>query len=137
MPLKLSRRVARFNRAITNPVQGTYAWLLVPWAVICHRGRHSGQFYRTPVNAYKHGPQLAIVILYGANSDWVQNLLAGGGLVVRAGRTYELRQPRIVDPGSQPVLGVAGVIGRLSRQVLVAELGPPRPGFGRGPGAGR
>ena len=137
MPLKLSRRVARFNRAITNPVQGTYAWLLVPWAVICHRGRRSGASYRTPVNAYKRGSELAIVILYGPNSDWVQNVLAGGALVVRAGRTYELRQPRIVDPSSEPVRGLAGVIGRLSRQVLVADLGAPRPGFGRGPRAGR
>src|SRR5437764_12538928 len=108
MPLKLSRRVARFNKAITNPIQGTYAWLLVPWAVICHRGRHSGRSYRTPVNAYRRGQTLAVVVLYGEETDWVQNVLADGGLVVRAARTYELRQPRIVDPRREPVPAAAG-----------------------------
>ena len=31
VPLKLSRRVARFNRAVNNPIQRQYAWLLPPW----------------------------------------------------------------------------------------------------------
>ena len=30
--------------------------------------------YRTPVNAYKRGRTLAVVILYGERSDWVKNL---------------------------------------------------------------
>jgi hypothetical protein len=51
MSLKLSRRVARFNRAVNNPVQRQYAWLLPPWVIVCHRGRRSGRLYRTPVNA--------------------------------------------------------------------------------------
>ncbi len=85
--VQLSRRVARFNREVNNPIQLTYAWLLPPWAVICHHGRRSGRPYRTPVNAYRHGQTLAVVILYGERSDWVQNVLAGGGEVVRAGRT--------------------------------------------------
>jgi deazaflavin-dependent oxidoreductase (nitroreductase family) len=132
--LKLSRRVARFNRAVTNPLQRQYAWLLPPWVIVCHRGRRSGRLYRTPVNAYKRGRRLAIVVLYGEESDWVRNVLSGEALVVRAGRTYELHNPRIVDPLHEPVFGLAGVLGRLSGTVLLAELGPARPGFGRGPG---
>ncbi|HEY3729160.1 MAG TPA: nitroreductase/quinone reductase family protein [Solirubrobacteraceae bacterium] len=134
MALKLSRRVARFNRAVTNPLQRQYAWLLPPWVIVCHRGRRSGRLYRTPVNAYKRGRRLAIVVLYGEESDWVRNVLSGEALVVRAGRTYELHNPRIVDPLHEPVFGLAGVLGRLSGTVLLAELGPARPGFGRGPG---
>jgi hypothetical protein len=136
MPRKLPRRLARFNRVVTNPVQGKYAWLLPPWAVICHRERRTGRRYRTPVNAYKHGREVAIAVLYGAESDWVQNVLAGEGLVVRAGRTYELRHPRLIDPLAESVPGPARVLGRVSGRVLLAELGPPRPGFGPGPVAG-
>jgi deazaflavin-dependent oxidoreductase (nitroreductase family) len=134
VPLKLSRRVARFNRAINNPIQRQYAWLLPPWVIICHRGRRSGRLYRTPVNAYKRGRTLAMVVLYGEGSDWVQNLLAGGGQVVRAGRTYELLNPRLVDPAhADGVSAAARGLGRLSQKLLVAELGARTDGFGRGP----
>jgi deazaflavin-dependent oxidoreductase (nitroreductase family) len=134
--LKLSRRIVRFNRAVNNPLQSQYAWLLPPWVVICHRGRRSGRLYRTPVNAYKRGETLAIVVLYGAESDWVRNLLAGGAQVVRAGRTHELLAPRLVDPVTQPVPRLARPLGRRTRTVLLAQLGPAQPGFGRGPAAG-
>jgi deazaflavin-dependent oxidoreductase (nitroreductase family) len=136
VPLKLSRRVARFNRAVNNPVQRQYAWLLPPWVIICHRGRRSGRLYRTPVNAYKRGRTLAVAVLYGEESDWVRNVLAGGGQVVRAGRTYELVDPRVVAPDeADGVSAVARGLGRLSGKLLVAELGPRVGGFGRGPGA--
>lgn len=134
MPLKLSRRVARFNRAVNNPVQRQYAWLLPPWAIICHRGRRSGRLYRTPVNAYKRGRTLAVVVLYGEESDWVRNVLAGGGQVVRAGRTHELLNPRLVEPAkADHVSAVARRLGWLSGKLLIAQLGAPVDGFGRGP----
>jgi hypothetical protein len=119
VPFTLPRGLARFNRVVTNPVQGVYAWALPPWAVLVHRGRRSGRLYRTPVVALKRARKLRVAILYGEESDWVQNLLAaGGGQVVRGGRTYEL-----IDP-------------HLSGRFLVARLGEPTPGFGRGPSAG-
>src|SRR5947209_20590637 len=97
VPIRLSRRVARFNRAVGNPIQRTYAWLLPPWAVIEHRGRVSGRWYRTPVNGYRRGSVFAVVVLYGADSDWVRNLVAaGGGGLVRGGRRYSFHDPRIV-----------------------------------------
>ncbi len=136
MALKLGRRVARFNRAVNNPLQSQYAWLLPPWVVICHRGRRSGHLYRTPVNAYRQGDILAVVILYGEESDWVRNVLAGGGQVVRAGRTHDLLDPRIVDPLTEPVPRAARPLGRLTGKVLLARLGPAQPRFGRGPAAG-
>ena len=63
--MKLSRRVARFNSTINNRLQGVYAWLLPPWAVILHRGRRSGRSYRTPVLAFRRGSTLIIALLYG------------------------------------------------------------------------
>ena len=139
MPVQLPRRVARFNRRVNNPIQRKYAWLLVPWAIVVHRGRRSGRVYRTPVNAFRRGDTLAIVELYGARSDWVQNVLAGGAdgtQVVRAGRTYDLVEPRIVDPRNPEALPPAAArIGRLSGIVLVGRLLPTRAGFGLGPAA--
>ena len=135
--MKLSRRVARFNKLINNRVQGIYAWILPPWAVILHRGRRSGRPYRTPLLAFRRDRTLIIALLYGEESDWLRNLRAGGGRVVRAGRTYELSAPRVVDTSA-----AAAELSRLSaparaycrladRQVMV-EIGERLPGFGRG-----
>lgn len=116
---RLPRALARFNRVVTNPLQGIYAWMLPPWAVLIHRGRRSGRLYRTPVLARRVGRELHVHALYGPQSDWVQNLLAAGaGQVVRGGRTYPL--------GDIELRGTR----------LVARLGPPAPGFGPGRRAG-
>jgi deazaflavin-dependent oxidoreductase (nitroreductase family) len=76
--MKLSRRVARFNKLINNPIQGVYAWLLPPWSVIVHRGRRSGRQYQTPVLAFKSDGKLVVALLYGERSDWLRNLRAAG-----------------------------------------------------------
>ena len=137
VPVKFPRAVARFNRRITNPIQGQWAWLLPPWAVVVHRGRKSGRVYRTPVLAFKRGRRLAIVVLYGEESDWLRNVLAGGGRVVRGGRTYDLIEPRILDADAAEGISPLGrVVGRISGRVLVANLGDAGSGFGRGPAPG-
>lgn len=135
MALELPRRLARFNRSVTNRVQGQYAWLLPPWLVMCHTGRRSGRRYRTPVIGFVRGRTLAVVVLYGEHSDWVQNVLAGGARVVRTGRTYELREPRLVDVrDADGRVALPALLGaRLSGKLLAAELEGPLPGFGRGP----
>ena len=133
MPVKLPRGLARFNRVVTNRIQGAYAWALPPWAVICHRGRRTGRAYRTPVVGFRRGGTFAVAVLYGEESDWVRNVLAGGGQVVRAARTYELTEPRLVS-GSDPSVPLP--LRRLSDKVLIAGLGEPSAGFGRGPRAG-
>jgi hypothetical protein len=108
--MRLPRGIARFNRVLTNPIQGTWAWLLPPWVVIVHRGRRSGRVYRTPVIGVVRSGRLRAWVLYGEQSDWVLNLIAGGGRVVRAGRTYELGEASVV-------------VGGPSGKVLVASLG--------------
>lgn len=118
MPIQLPRRLARFNRVVTNPIQDAWAWVLPPWAVLVHRGRRTGRLYRTPVMAARRGDELWVHVLYGLESDWVQNLLAAGeGQVVWRGHTH-------------PLSGV-----ELRGRRLVGRLGPPdaRYGFGRGP----
>ena len=93
--MKLSRRVARFNKRVTNRIQGLYAWLVPPWAVILHRGRRSGRQYRTPLFAFRRGRTLVIALLYGEESEWLRNLRAGsGGHVIRRGAYLRRRSPR-------------------------------------------
>jgi deazaflavin-dependent oxidoreductase (nitroreductase family) len=134
--MEIPRGVVRFNRAINNPIQRQYAWLLPPWVIVVHRGRRSGRVYRTPVVGFRRGRTLAIAILYGERSDWVLNVLAGGASVVRGGRTYPLVSARIVGPEEPGLSAPARRFGRASGKLLIAELGPAAAGFGRGPRAG-
>ena len=97
--MKLSRGVARFNKRVTKRIQGLYAWLVPPWAVILHRGRRSGRQYRTPLFAFRRGRTLVIALLYGEESEWLRNLRAGGGHVIRAGRTFVVGPPEVVARG--------------------------------------
>jgi deazaflavin-dependent oxidoreductase (nitroreductase family) len=132
--MKLSRRVARFNKAINNRVQGLYAWILPPWAVILHRGRRSGRPYRTPVLAFRRDRTLIVALLYGEESDWLRNLKSGGGRFVRMGRTYELSAPRVVDTSAAVELSRLSVLARaycrLADKQVLFEIGDQLPGFG-------
>ena len=132
--MKLSRRVARFNKAINNPVQGLYAWILPPWAVILHRGRRSGRPYRAPVLAFRRDRTLIVALLYGEESDWLRNIKNGGGRFVRKGRTYELSAPRVVDTSAAVELSrlspLARAYCRLADKQVLFEIGDQLPGFG-------
>ena len=135
--MKLSRPVAHFNRVANNRIQGVYAWLVPPWAVILHRGRRSGRAYRTPVLAFRDGQTLVIALLYGEESDWLRNLrAAAGGRVVRMGRTFELREPRVVDTSAVGELSrlspLARAYCRLADKHVLAEIGKRHSGFGPG-----
>jgi deazaflavin-dependent oxidoreductase (nitroreductase family) len=135
--MKLSRGVARFNRRVTNRIQGLYAWLVPPWAVILHRGRRSGREYRTPLFAFRRDRTLVIALLYGDESDWLRNLRSGGGYVVRRGRTFVVTPPEVSETAS-----AGWVLARLSRperaycrlaeKLAILELGEQLPGFGTG-----
>jgi deazaflavin-dependent oxidoreductase (nitroreductase family) len=135
--MKVSRRVARFNKVVTNRVQGVYAWIVPPWAVILHRGRRSGRAYRTPVLAFRQDRTLIVPVLYGEESDWLRNLrAASGGLIVRAGRTYELSRPHVVETDAAAELSrlsfVARAYCRLADKQMLAEMGERVGGFGPG-----
>ena len=100
--MKLSRRVAHFNRVINNRIQGVYAWLVPPWAVILHRGRRSGRSYRTPVLAFRQDRTLVIALLYGEESDWLRNLRTAGG-VARKTLLLAARPVRGAEPPGRDV----------------------------------
>ena len=123
MPL-LGRRVARFNKVVTNRIQGPIARYVPPYAVVVHKGRKSGRTYRTPVSAIVSKGRVAIALAYGDQTDWVRNLMAaGGGELVRAGRTFALKRPQIVTAKERKLLPRrARLPARVTGKMLVADL---------------
>ena len=81
--MELPRSLARFNKKVTNRVQGRWAPWLPPWAVILHKGRKSGREYETPVLAFRSGPHLCVVLFYGDQAEWLRNVVAAGSAGVR------------------------------------------------------
>jgi deazaflavin-dependent oxidoreductase (nitroreductase family) len=98
--MPLPRRLARFNRVVTNRVLGPLARYLPGFGVVWHLGRRSGRTYRTPVNVYRRGGGYVIALVYGAESQWVRNVVAVGGADIETrGRRLHLIDPEVVrDP---------------------------------------
>jgi deazaflavin-dependent oxidoreductase (nitroreductase family) len=103
--MPLPKRLARFNRVATNRVARLVAGRLPGFAIVRHVGRRSGRLHRTPVNFFRHGDRYVIALTYGADAQWVRNVLAAGGCEVETrGRRLRLAAPEIVrDPRGTPV----------------------------------
>jgi deazaflavin-dependent oxidoreductase (nitroreductase family) len=105
--------------------------------VIVHRGRRSGREYRTPLFAFRRGRTLVIALLYGQESEWFRNLRATGGYVIRAGRTFVVGPPKVVETMEASSLlarlsAPERAYCRLAEKLAVFELEEQLPGFGRG-----
>jgi deazaflavin-dependent oxidoreductase (nitroreductase family) len=67
------------------------------FGVVVHRGRKSGRRFQTPVNVFETSGGYVIALTYGADSDWVKNVLAAGGCeLITRGRCRQLTSPEIV-----------------------------------------
>jgi deazaflavin-dependent oxidoreductase (nitroreductase family) len=90
---------------------------LPPFAIVTHRGRVTGHDYTTPVWAFGTRDGLVVALLYGATSDWVQNVLAAGRAEIkRSGTVRRYEQPRLVgEEGIQQIPTLFRVPIRLCR----------------------
>jgi deazaflavin-dependent oxidoreductase (nitroreductase family) len=113
----LARRIAHFNKRVTNRVTRPLAPHLPGFGIVIHTGRRSGTRYETPVNVFRHEDGFVIALTYGVQSDWVQNVLAAGGCeLVTRGRHHRLERPEIVHdegrelatPFVRPILRLIG-----------------------------
>ncbi|MBJ7603763.1 MAG: nitroreductase family deazaflavin-dependent oxidoreductase [Candidatus Dormibacteraeota bacterium] len=98
--MPLPKRLARFNRRVTNRVLGPLA-VRTPWfGLVGHRGRRSGQLHWTPVNVFAIPEGYVIALTYGRVSQWPKNVLAAGSLELRTYRgSLRLGGTRLVrDP---------------------------------------
>lgn len=96
--MPIPKLIARFNRYVTNPIARLVAGWLAPFAIVIHRGRVSNRERRTPVWAFATDDNgLVIALTYGADSDWVRNVLRTGGCTVkRSAKLLSLAKPRIL-----------------------------------------
>jgi deazaflavin-dependent oxidoreductase (nitroreductase family) len=127
----LGRRMAQFNRRVTNRITRPLARRLPAFGVVEHAGRRSGRRYRTPVNVFGSGPSYVIALTYGVDSEWVKNVLAAGccDLVTR-GRRHSLTAPaivhdesrRLVPPAVRPILRLLRVADFLRLQDAGSRL---------------
>jgi deazaflavin-dependent oxidoreductase (nitroreductase family) len=133
--MALGRRLATFNRHVTNRLLGGVATRLPGFGVVLHVGRRSGRRYRTPVNVFRtpHGYLLALT--YGSGAEWVKNVLATNGCeLVTRGRTERLGNPRLFrdDRRTRVPIHVRLAL-RLARvsEFLELDLAPAPPVAGR------
>src|SRR6476661_5829880 len=95
--MPLPKRLARFNRHVTNRIVGPVAGHLPGFAVVSHVGRRSGRVHRTPVNLFRDGDRYVIALTYGSDSQWVRNVLAAGAVDAETpGRRVRLVAPEVV-----------------------------------------
>jgi len=119
--MPIPKNVARLNRVGLNRVTRRIA----PWApgfgVVVHRGRRSGNTYETPVNVFPTATGVRIALTYGADTDWVRNVVAAGGCQLRTrGRTLTLTAPKVVrDP---TLSGTRAFERRVLRALRVEEF---------------
>jgi deazaflavin-dependent oxidoreductase (nitroreductase family) len=92
MPIPQS--IARFNRSVTNRITHLFAGRAPGFAIVIHKGRTSGKEYRTPLNAFVTPEGFAIALTYGAETDWVKNVLAAGGCTLE----YRGHPVQSIDP---------------------------------------
>jgi deazaflavin-dependent oxidoreductase (nitroreductase family) len=95
--MHLPHFMRRVNRVFTNPLMGTFAWLVPPLAVVHHVGRTSGRSYRTPVVAFRSDTGFVIPMTYGRDVDWARNIVSAGECAItQMNQRTSLRNPRIV-----------------------------------------
>jgi deazaflavin-dependent oxidoreductase (nitroreductase family) len=86
----------RFVNPITRLVAGRLPW----FGILRYRGRTSGRAYRTPMNVFRRGGSMVFALTYGADVQWVKNVVAAGGCQIRTrGQDVQLVEPELfVDP---------------------------------------
>jgi deazaflavin-dependent oxidoreductase (nitroreductase family) len=85
------------------------------YSIVRHVGRTSGRVYQNPVSAYPLGDGFVIPVLYGAQSQWVRNVMAAGRFTLRTkGRDYPLERPEIIPP-AQALAAYPALLRRIMR----------------------
>jgi deazaflavin-dependent oxidoreductase (nitroreductase family) len=116
--LNAVRRASRAYKPVVLKTAGTKG---APTAVVRHTGRRSGRPYETPVVAASTPDGFVIALPYGANTDWLKNVLASGSAtVVTDGSTYVVDHPEVI-----PITDVETYFGvneqRQHRQFAVVD----------------
>ena len=116
--MPIPKQVARLNKVGLNRVVVHIAPRMSGLGLILHRGRRSGREYRTPVQVFQARDGFIVALTYGADTDWLRNIqAAGGGLLRTRGLTFQVSEPRVyhdeeragIRPAERRVLRVLDV----------------------------
>lgn len=90
--------IRRMNRRVINPRQLQTAGKRGEWvSVVRHRGRKTGEAYRTPVGPVEVERGFLVPLPYGPRVDWARNVLAAGSASLEhEGDVIEVADPEIV-----------------------------------------
>jgi deazaflavin-dependent oxidoreductase (nitroreductase family) len=92
----IPRQVARWNKAGLNRAVRHVAPWMPGLGLVVHRGRRSGREYRTPVQVFQSREGFIVALTYGADTDWLRNIqAAGGGLLRTRGLIFQVSEPRV------------------------------------------
>jgi deazaflavin-dependent oxidoreductase (nitroreductase family) len=94
-----------FTLRFVNPITRRFAGRLPWFGIIGYVGRRSGRGYRTPMNVFRVGDGYVFALTYGADVDWVKNVLAAGEAeLTTRGRTMRLVEPELVHDPSRRLM---------------------------------
>jgi deazaflavin-dependent oxidoreductase (nitroreductase family) len=118
--------MARFNRRVTNRATRPLARRLPGFGIVVHRGRTSGREYETPVNVFHAGGGYLVALTYGAEAEWVKNVVAASGCeLIMRGRRRQVVAPEILrDPRQRPVPAAVRPILRFMRVTEFLHVRP-------------
>ena len=102
--MPVPRSIARFNRVATNRLSVLVAGRLPGFGIVTHTGRTTGRVYHTPVNVFRREDGYVFLLTYGADAQWVKNILAAGtGSLETRSRVVQLVEPVVItDPALRP-----------------------------------
>lgn len=82
------------NKRVFNP----YQLKRDNWPILRHVGRASGKTHRTPLGPMRKDNGYYFLVVYGPETDWLQNVLASGHAVLEIdGGEVQLAAPRLVS----------------------------------------
>lgn len=92
--MPMPRFVAQINKRVFNPPQVRKEG----WPLLTHVGRKSNVEHVTPLDTVPVEGGYLFFVIYGPESDWVQNVMKTGQAMLRIdGEDELLTSPRLVD----------------------------------------
>ena len=79
------RVIRPFATHVVNPIARRFASWLPGFGIVEYRGRKSGRTYRTPLNVFRRDDWYIFALTYGADVEWVKNVVVAGGCILRRG----------------------------------------------------
>lgn len=105
IPAPRRRGVLHYATRLFNPLALRFAGtrFLPLYGVMEHRGRRSGNTFRTPIVVRPTADGFVVPMPWGTRTDWYRNVRAAGECVVRwNGRDYPMAQPEVIASADAP-----------------------------------